>query len=291
MSKRKKLILIGSKGFIGSGIPVYFREFEIIPVRGKFVLSCEMNELVSLLESSELLINLAGYGVFGRWTGKRKRLIWESRIRLTKRLAEGVNLCSCPPSVFMNASAIGIYSGIGTHYEDSQSFSDNYLAAVVLNWEKEAARAASTDTRLVILRIGVVLGLKGGAYPLLRKLAKYSLATWFGRGNQPYSFIYYYDLLKAIRFLYDEEIEGPVNLTCPKPVTFKDFILKLSEKSSSITSWRIPRFIPKLLFGEASILFTEGQFALPGVLEKHGFSFEAPDMETCLDKLEELGTR
>lgn len=291
MTKRKKLVLIGSKGFIGSGIPDCFPEFDIIPVRGKFILSCEMNELVRLIDSSDLLINLAGYGIFGRWTRKRKRLIWESRILLTERLAEAVHLCSCPPLVFMNASAIGIYSDLGTHNENSLAFSNNFLADVVINWERAACRAASQNTRLIILRFGIVLGLNGGAFPLLRRLAKYSLAAWFGKGDQPYSFIYYYDLINAVRFLYDNEIDGPVNITCPKPVRFKDFILKLSEKSKALTSWRIPAFFPRLLFGEASILLTEGQCALPGVLLSKGFNFEAPDLETCLNKLKELGTR
>jgi NAD dependent epimerase/dehydratase family enzyme len=98
-----------------------------------------------------------------RWDEHIKREIKDSRVRTTRRIAKAIN--SLPknkrPKVFVSSSAVGFYgtSQTGTFDERSENGSD-YLAEVCREWE---AAANEADTRVVIVRTGIVLSTQGGA--------------------------------------------------------------------------------------------------------------------------------
>src|SRR5262249_31146502 len=62
------------------------------------------------LEGSDAIVHLAGESIAGsRWTAKRKRRIWESRIKSTELLVQAIKQLQQPPRTFIGASAIGYY--------------------------------------------------------------------------------------------------------------------------------------------------------------------------------------
>lgn len=98
-----------------------------------------------------------------RWDARIKQEIKDSRVAVTQRIAAAINGIpkSERPRVLVNSSAVGFYgvSGDDALNEDSRTGSD-YLAQVCREWE---AAASDADTRVVILRTGIVLSKAGGA--------------------------------------------------------------------------------------------------------------------------------
>jgi uncharacterized protein (TIGR01777 family) len=281
-----KVVIIGAGGFIGSALVKALIGYQVVTLPGRNFLSISMEEIAAALRGSRIVINLAGHPIFGRWTPRNKRQIADSRIMLSGKLAEVINTCDSPPSLLINASAIGIYNEHGVHTENSLGFSGGFLGNVVEKWEKAALAAKSDKTNVALVRIGIVLGKQGGSYKIVRKLIKFGMGSWFGKGNQGFSFIWIEDLVRAVRFICDANLGGVINLTAPEPTTYKVFIKTAAARCKVKILWPIPYFVVKLLFGEASVLFTTGQKVFPEILTANGFMFAAPDIHSCIGKIE-----
>ncbi len=118
------------------------------------------------LERADAVIHLAGENIAsGRWTTAKKARIRDSRINGTRLLAEALTGLKDPPKAFLSASAVGYYGDRGDELltEESEPGS-GFLPDVCRDWEA-AAVAAQEDERIrvVLLRLGVVLSVEGGA--------------------------------------------------------------------------------------------------------------------------------
>jgi len=281
-----KIILIGGSGFIGKGLQKKLSGTELTLIGGRNVMELSAFQLSKKFEDQDIIINLAGQSIFGYWTKAYKRKLWNSRVDLTNRIYEALKLAKKKPKRFLTASAIGLYDDGGVHDENSERFADNDLSKLVQNWEKASDEIKKTGIDVTFLRIGIVMGKGGGTYKKLRLLTRLNLGAYFGKGNQSMSFIYYHDLLRAIVFVIDKNINGVVNMVAPGFTNNKELMLSLKKKLNSFVLWRIPAFIIKVFMGEASIILLEGQKVSPAVLQKHGFNFEAQNIEELLEKVE-----
>ena len=100
----------------------------------------------------------------GRWSAAKKKRIFDSRVIGTRNLVDGLLATGKPPSVFVSASAIGIYGDTGEAViDESHRVDDEFVSSVCHAWEVEANRLAQHGTRVVCLRIAIVLGEGGGA--------------------------------------------------------------------------------------------------------------------------------
>ncbi|MEG0386531.1 MAG: NAD-dependent epimerase/dehydratase family protein, partial [Solibacillus sp.] len=64
----------------------------------------------SALEGIDAFVNLSGVSLNdGRWTEKQKKSIYQSRIESTDEVLRILNALENKPSVYINASAVGIY--------------------------------------------------------------------------------------------------------------------------------------------------------------------------------------
>src|SRR6204780_4439920 len=71
-----------------------------------------------------------------------------------------------PPRVFVCASAIGFYGDRGDEVlTETSGYGNDFLSILCRAWEGEAARAAASGIRTVIMRFGIVLSVDGGALP------------------------------------------------------------------------------------------------------------------------------
>lgn len=131
----------------------------------------------------EGIINLMGEGIADkRWDEQRKQEIYNSRIIGTRNLLETVKNLSKKPKVIVSTSAVGVYGDRGA--EDLNEFSklgDDFLANVCKDWEKEAAKADELGLRVVIMRVGVVLG-RGGALAKMLPIFKLGAGGPVGSG-------------------------------------------------------------------------------------------------------------
>ena len=243
----------------------------------------------SALEGADAAIHLAGAGIGDRrWNEARKRILFESRSRSTALLSRALAVLDRPPRVLVSASAIGFYGDRGDEVLTEQSPpGDDFLASLCVRWEADTAPAAEAGIRVICARTGIVLSPDGGALPKLLPLFKLGLGGRFGSGAQWWSWISLDDEIRALEWLIENDVRGPVNLSAPNPVTNREFTQVLSAVLRRRALLPVPRFGPKLLLGSEfadAMLFTSARVR-PAVLESRGFVFSHSDLEAGLREI------
>jgi len=237
----------------------------------------------------DAIINLAGASIGdGRWSPARKAALVASRLDATRSLVRFAGQASPRPSLLISASAIGLYGDRGNDVltEDAPAGSD-FLATLCRDWETEARRAQSVDTRVVLLRTGLVLDPRGGA--LARMLLPFKLFAGgpFGSGLQFVSWIHRDDWVALVLWLLNaRDVAGPVNATAPSPVTNTEFTDALGRALRRPSWLPAPAFALKLALGEMSgplLLFS--QRVMPDRASRAGFSFRYATLERAFSNL------
>ncbi|HEU4964073.1 MAG TPA: TIGR01777 family oxidoreductase [Bacilli bacterium] len=293
-----KIAIAGGSGFIGKHLIEYWsgegHDLFLISrkrggVEGANVATVTWEDLAkdpSLLSGVEAIVNLAGETINQRWTDAAKRRILESRIEATRRIGELVAALEEKPLVVVSGSAVGIYGmAQGQTFDETRAHTaDDFLATVVRKWE-QTAQEAIRDTRLVLLRTGVVLGRDGGAFPKMYLPYKMGVGGRIGRGDQGLSWIQIEDIVRLIDFcVRNEAVSGPVNAVSPQPVTNDQFGRTLGKVARRPHWMPVPSFAFRLLFGEMADLLLEGQKVLPQQALAHGFEFRYPTLEQALER-------
>lgn len=236
-------------------------------------------------EGLDAVVHLAGTGIGdSRWTEDRKRAILHSRTDSTSLLASTLAQLDRPPAVLLSGSGVGYYGDTGTRETDeTRRAGRDFPAAVCVAWEAAAEPAVQAGIRVAYLRTGVVLAAEGGALAKQLPFFRFGLGGRFGSGKQYLSWITLRDEVRAIRFLLDHDVSGPVNLTSPEPTTNAEFTKALGRVLRRPT-FRIPMIGPRLLFGRelADSLLLISQRAIPRALLAAGFEFEDPQVEGAL---------
>lgn len=232
--------------------------------------------LAAKIAAADVVVNLAGANLNARWTPQYKREILSSRVETTRRMVEAVNSLSRKPALFVSTSAVGIYPSEGCFRDSSPTRGDGFLPYVCSKWEGEAAKV-SPDVRLVITRLAPVLSRTGGFFPRMRELFDKGLGARIGNGRQYFSWIMLEDLLRIYCWIFTNgKICGRVNCVAPQITDNRTFSRQLSREAGASVLWIVPKFALRLLLGERAVLFTEGQCALPQLLEEGGFRFAYP---------------
>ena len=238
-------------------------------------------------EPLDAVINLAGAPIADRpWTRKRKTLLWASRIGLTEQLLAWLGRREQKPRVLVSGSAVGWYGDGGERelHEDTPQVTDDFAAQLCGAWEETAQRAEALGLRVVLVRTGLVLARDGGMLKRLLLPFKLGLGGRLGSGRQWWSWISLDDEVRAIAFLLDADVSGPVNLTGPEPVRNREYTKALGRAIHRPTVVPIPEFGPKLLLGREMaelLLFTSAR-VLPTALLEAGFAFRHRTIEECL---------
>lgn len=223
----------------------------------------------------DAVINLAGAPVVDkRWSDQRKQLLRDSRINTTRRLNHWMAALEQKPQVMISGSAIGFYGSqddklLGEEAEPRPGFAHQLCA----DWEEEAMLAEEMGVRVCTIRTGIVLG-QGGALGKMLLPFRLGLGGPIGDGHQWMSWIHMQDEVAAILWLLDHPVlEGPFNLTSPRPVTNEAFTRALAGALHRPAFFRVPAFVLELALGEASEMLLEGQRVIPEKLIASGFSF------------------
>jgi uncharacterized protein (TIGR01777 family) len=235
------------------------------------------------LAGVDAVIHLAGAGVSDkRWTKKYKSEILNSRLLGTTTIAKAVAIVK--PQVFISASAIGWYGESGNRaVVESDRVGDDFLAAVCREWE--AAADLAGDVRTVKLRTGLVLDPTGGALGKMLPLFRFGLGGKLGNGKQWWSWITLHDQIRAIAFLLENKVSGPVNVTSPNPVTNSEFTAGLARAMHRPALFPVPAIALKITLGGFSSEVLGSKKVMPQVLTEAGFTFDYPHISSALDKL------
>ena len=95
------------------------------------------------------------------------------------------------------------------------------------------------------------------------------------------------DEVKALIHMIDTDIEGPVNLVSPQPLRNKELTRQIAKALKRPAFIPAPAFALRALLGEmADGLLLSSSRILPEALEKSGFQFSSPDLQSALESLE-----
>lgn len=238
---------------------------------------------LSALEGVDAIIHLAGANVGDRrWTRKYRAEILNSRLLGTNTIAAAVK--TLKPQTFISSSAIGWYGETGNRaLIESDRAGDDFLAAVCKEWEGAADTAG--DVRTVKIRTGLVLEPTGGALGKMLPLFRFGLGGKLGSGKQWWSWITLHDEIRAICFLLENKIEGPVNLTAPNPATNQEFTAALARALRRPALFPVPGIALKIALGGFSSEILGSKRVLPQKLLDAGFTFDYPHILPALTAL------
>jgi uncharacterized protein (TIGR01777 family) len=298
MGKSMKLTLTGASGFIGKRlIDRLIADGHTLHVLGRQRPSSAPVEVAFsewdansgnvpdvALAGSDAIIHLAGEPVAQRWNREIKSRIRNSRVIGTHSLVQALASRTERPHTFISASAIGYYGDRGTEVLHEQSAPGaGFLSEVCGEWEREARAAGNLGLRVVMPRIGIVLGAEGGALKQMLPPFRLGMGGPMASGKQWMSWIHADDLVNAIAFcLLDSELFGPVNATAPNPVENAEFAKALGEALNRPAVLHTPAFALKMMLGEAADVVLASQRVIPKVLQDRGFTWAYPNIREAL---------
>jgi hypothetical protein len=238
------------------------------------------------LEGFDAVVHLAGESINQRWTERTKQRIRDSRVEGTRLLAGTLAELDDPPEVLVSASAVGYYGDRGDAWltEDAGP-GELFISEVCRQWEEASRVAAENDIRVVNPRTGIVLSTDGGALPQMLPPFKFGLGGRLGSGDQYMSWATRDDVSRIVEHVIEtEEIDGPVNVCTPEPVTNETFTETLGSVLGRPTFLRVPGFGVRLLFGQmGEELLLASDRMRPAVLEETGFTWRYPDLRPALE--------
>ena len=236
------------------------------------------------LRDAKAIVHLAGEPVAQRWNTDVKTRIMESRVKGTKAIVDALAAAEDRPETLVCASAIGFYGDRGEEILDETSPpGTGFLPEVCLAWEREARAAGNLGLRVVMVRIGIVLGKEGGALKQMLPPFRMGIGGPIASGQQWMSWIHVEDLVEIILFaLGREQVFGPVNATAPNPVRNKEFSKALGAALGRPAILPTPIFALKMMLGEAASIVVASQRVMPTVLEGTSFTFHYSDVEDAL---------
>ncbi|MEO8205148.1 MAG: TIGR01777 family oxidoreductase [Chthoniobacterales bacterium] len=235
------------------------------------------------LQDLDAVVNLAGKSVFGRWTKTRRRQILDSRVHSTRHI---VNSLATPGNVrtLVNISAIGFYGERGdTELDETASPGAGFLSEVTQAWEAEAVRAANHGIRVVLPRLGMVVGKDGGAMKIMKPVFRCGLGGKLGSGRQWMSCVHVADVAGLILFALDNsQIEGPINTVSKTPLRNAEFTAIAAKAAHRPAFFAVPQFVLKLALGSMSGMILDSQRVLPVRAVEAGYPYQFPTLESAI---------
>jgi uncharacterized protein (TIGR01777 family) len=271
-----RVTITGASGLIGTKLRA------ALEARGDEVIPVSLRDR-GPIELGDVVVHLAGENVAQRWTDESRKRIEESRVDGTRRVVEAINSAATKPTALISSSAVGYYGKHGDEkLDESTPPGDDFLARVCVAWEAEAQKA---QTRVVLVRTGVVLDKNGGALSKMLLPFKLGVGGPVASGKQYLPWIHVDDVVGIyLAAIDDERWTGPVNGTAPDPVTNKEFSRALGRALHRPAVAPIPGFAIRTLYGDMAEIVTEGQRAIPKRTLELGYQFRYTDLDDALKK-------
>jgi uncharacterized protein (TIGR01777 family) len=246
---------------------------------------------VSEIDGADVVINLAGRSVNCRYGSRHRREIKESRINSTRAIGQAIAEANRPPRVWLQAStatiyahrydapndeATGILGGDEPNAPDTWQFSID----VAKSWEQAVNECGTPRTRKVLLRSAIVMSPdRGGPFDYLLRLVRWALGGKHGNGRQFVSWIHDRDFVRAIDWLIEHELSGPVNLASPNPLPNAEFMHDLRNAwgvgvGLPATEWMLE--LGTFLMRTESELVLKSRRVVPSRLRESGFEYAFP---------------
>lgn len=289
-------LLVGSSGLLGSALREALSDRPVRQLVRRDPDPTDAAETVrwdpraplpdSVFDGVRAVINLGGAGVGDRrWSPARLEEVRTSRTIPTHTLATAMTKIPHPIR-YLQASAVGYYGDTGNTLTDEGSAAgDTVLARICREWEAAAEPAITAGHPTVFLRTGIVLSPDGGALGPLLRLIKLGLGGPLGSGQQWWPWIHVDDWIRAVMFLLENDLSGPVNLTAPRPESNRQVTKQIA------AAFRRPAFVPapafalKIALGGFAEEILRPQRVVPRALLEAGFTYSYPEIPEAAQAL------
>jgi len=234
------------------------------------------------------IVHLAGAHVMDKpWSKNRRREILTSRVSGLELLKEAIK--ENPEKIHLiSASGSNFYPSVnGAFFTEVDKPGESFISKVCIEWEKAANAFKSNEHHVSILRTGVVLSNKGGAYVRLRKIFSSGFGSSLGSGKQAFVWIHIQDLVS----MYVGLIEGNIpphtyNAVSPNKVSMDEFSKALAQRLGKwLLPINVPSFVLKLIIGKRANLLLHGGYLDSQKIQDVGFKFQFPDLPKALKNL------
>ena len=237
------------------------------------------------IENSDAVVHLAGVNLFAkRWNDEFKKSIIESRQVSTMNLADAIKSCDKKPEVFISASGIGYYGDCGeTVLNENSAKGNDFLADVCEVWENESVNVEESGVRSVQIRTGLVLSTEDGALKQMLPPFKFFIGGYLGNGKQWASWLHIDDIVEIYLHAIDNSsLTGSLNASSPNPIRMKEFAQTLARVLHRPSLFPVPKFILRLVVGEASEVVLASQRIDVKKLVESGYKFKFEILEDAL---------
>jgi uncharacterized protein (TIGR01777 family) len=294
MTTRRTLVT-GATGFIGSELCKRLERPRVLardPMRARSALgdvdarAWDADRAVpeGAVDGIEVVFHLAGEPVAGgKWDDARRARVKASRVNGTRAVVDAMRASSARPRVLVAASAVGFYGSRGDEVLTEESApGEDFLGETCRAWEAEALAARELGVRVVLARIGLVLGRGGG--PLAKMLPPFRLGLGgpLGTGAQYMPWIHLDDVVGLLLHAAEHAIDGPMNLSAPEPVTNRTFTKALARALHRPAFFRAPEAALRLALGDFTDVVLASQRAVPAVALRTGYRFAYADLDAAL---------
>lgn len=242
----------------------------------------------SAIDGADAVVHLAAESIGGeRWTEQYKKRILDSRVYGTREIVDAIEAARVRPGVLVSASAVGFYGDTGDTVVDEHSpAAGDFLAGVCVAWEREAARAAETGTRVVMTRMGVVLADDGGALEKFITPFRMFAGGPMGSGEQWFPWVHIDDAVGIFLHAVDHpEVHGVLNAVSPGLLRNREFAAALGEALKRPARFSVPGFAIKLAIGGFGESILGGQRVLPTRTLASGYRFKYETIAKALSDL------
>jgi len=299
-----RIVIAGGSGFLGINLARHLHELGCAviifsrhapkidgPWRHAAWDARTVGDWTAHLDGAAGLVNLVGRSVDCVKTPDHCDEILRSRVEATRVLGEAVRHVRRPPPVWVQMSTAHIYGDPPEVVCDEDSaFGYGLAPQVGRSWEAAFADAVLPSMRSVVLRTSFVMGRSGGALPRLAKLVRFGLGGTVGHGRQGMSWIHETDMNRLFaRALADKSMTGAYIATAPEPVSNRQF-MRMLRKAMGIpvglpaSQWMVRIGAPLVMRTDPELALY-GRYCVPKRLEREGFEFEHPTLESAMGDL------
>jgi uncharacterized protein len=296
-----KIVIAGGTGFIGSRLvhTITQAPHDVVLLTRSHSRICTINAAsvryihwdaetfgswTEEINGSDIVMNLAGKNLFEeRWNDRVKKELLHSRIHPTELIVETIQQAVLKPRLFISVSAVGYYGDRNDEpLTENSSAGKDFLANLVLQWERAARSAEKYGVRVAIPRLGIVLHRDGGILKKLQLPFSLFAGGWIGSGTQFVPWIHMDDVVRSLLFPVEHEnFSGTYIVSAPQPVRMKEFCTALGQALHRPSWVPVPDTALKILFGDGANSILSGQNAVPQKMLSSGFRFNYDDVSSA----------
>ncbi|MDD7940726.1 TIGR01777 family oxidoreductase [Actinomycetospora lutea] len=245
------------------------------------------DELEEAVAAAGAVVNLAGRNVFEqRWTPEYVEVMRRSRVDVTRRVVHALAGRDAP-GVLVSASGFTVCGDAGDTElaDDAPASRELVLGDVYADWE-DAALAAPPSVRVVVARIGVVLGSDHGAFDFFRRPFLEGRGAVLGSGEQWVPWVHVDDVVGLlVAGLEDERLREVVNVVAPEPVRHRELAAALAASAGTPCRGTEPADAVHARLGPAAEMIVTSQRMVPRRALDLGFRFRHPRLTSAVDDL------